>query len=99
MVYEKLSPQQLYMMSYKENDDQNPQTPIDNALVWRKLLEQKVFATEIAIAESVGMSKSNVNKTLAILNLDRSVLEIIEQSPGNFSLSSDRKSDVEGKSV
>src|SRR3546814_2334619 len=73
MVYEKLSPQQLYMMSYKENDDQNPQTPIDNALVWRKLLEQKVFATEIAIAESVGMSKSNVSKTLAILNLDRSV--------------------------
>src|SRR3546814_18492843 len=83
MVYEKLSPQQLYMMSYKENDDQNPQTPIDNALVWRKLLEQKVFATEIAIAESVGMSNSNVTKTLAILNLDRR----------------DRNSVVSGKSV
>src|SRR3546814_11702523 len=34
------------------------------------------------------MSKSNVNKTLAILNLDRSVLEIIEHAPGKFALSS-----------
>lgn len=87
MVYPQLSEQQLYILSYKENDEANPQTNLDNALRWRALLDQKIFQSEIEIAESIGMSKSNVNKTLQILNLSPEVLEIIEQDPGAFALS------------
>ncbi|OXR48677.1 hypothetical protein PuT2_11970 [Pusillimonas sp. T2] len=87
MVYPQLSTQQLYVLSYKENAEANPQTPLDNAIRWKSLLQEKVFGSELEIAESISMSKANVNKTMQILNLPAQVLEILEQNPGAFALS------------
>lgn len=88
MVYDNVSDQELYILSYKENTEQTEQTPLDNALAWRKLLDNGVFSTETAIGEAIGMSKANINKTLAILKLEPSVMAYVEQDPTAFALSS-----------
>lgn len=87
MVYGTLTDQQLYVYSYKENAEHNPQTVLDNAIAWGKLLADKVYATEVDLAESIGLSKANVNKTLSVMKLHKDVLEVIEEKPEKFGLS------------
>ena len=87
LVYDALSDQQQYVLSYKENAEVNPQTPLDNAIRWRAMLNDVLFKTELELAQSIGQSKSNINKTLAILNLSKDVLDLIEQDPATFALS------------
>lgn len=86
MVYDNVSDKDLYLISYKENNEHNPQSALDNAHAWRRLLDEQVYSSEVEIAEAIGQSKSNVNKTLAILKLDQEALEIIEQKPLAFAL-------------
>src|SRR5690606_34630553 len=76
MVYDSLSEQEMYALSYKENHSRNEQSPLDTAMAWKKLLEDGVYDSAMAIAERIGMSKGNVNKTLAITRLDPAVLEL-----------------------
>lgn len=87
LVHPDLSDQQLYQLSYKENAEREQQSPLDNALAWRSLIDQGTYASESAIAEVTGMSLPNVNKTLAILKLSDGVLEIVKERPEPFALS------------
>lgn len=86
MVHEGLTDQELYEISFKENDERNEQSPLDNALAWRELLNDKIYANESAIAEAIGISLPNVNKTLAILKLSDEVLELVRLTPEKFAL-------------
>lgn len=87
MVYDDVSDQDLYVLSYKENTEQTEQSPLDNALAWQNLLDKGVFSNEVEIAEAIGMSKANINKTLSILKLEPSVMSYVEQSPTSYALS------------
>ncbi|SDD56794.1 chromosome partitioning protein, ParB family [Cupriavidus sp. YR651] len=87
LVHPDLSDQQLYQLSYKENAEREQQSPLDNALAWRSLIDQGTYSSESAIAEVTGMSLPNVNKTLAILKLTEGVLDIVKERPEPFALS------------
>ncbi|WP_354687264.1 ParB/RepB/Spo0J family partition protein [Cupriavidus necator] len=87
LVHEELTDQQLYQLSYKENAEREAQSPLDNALAWRALIDQGVYTNESAIAEATGMSLPNINKTLAILKLSDSVLDTVKERPDPFALS------------
>lgn len=88
MIYEGISDRELYKLSYKENAERSDQTVIDDALAWKKLLNEGVYENESAIAEETGISPSNINKILSILNLPKSVLDYIdEQENTKFALS------------
>lgn len=87
LVHPNLSDQQLYQLSYKENAEREAQSPLDNALAWRSLIDQGVYPNESAIAEVTGMSLPNINKTLAIMKLSEPVLEIVREKPEAFALS------------
>lgn len=87
MVYDNVTDQDLYVLSYKENTEQTEQTPLDNALSWQKLLDDGIFTSEVAIGEKIGMSKANINKTLSILKLEPSVMAYVEQNPASYPLS------------
>jgi ParB family chromosome partitioning protein len=88
MVHEELTDQELYEISYKENAEREDQSPLDNALAWRQLIEDQVYANESAIAEATGMSLPNVNKTMAILKLSKPILDLVGQRPADYPLSS-----------
>jgi len=87
MVYDALNDRELYSHSYRENAERETQTALDNALSWRTLLDQGVFASETEIAEATGQSQPNVNKTLAILRLSPPVLEVLKEDPKAFAMS------------
>lgn len=87
MVIEGLSDKDLYEISYRENAEREDQTPFDNALAWRSLLDTKLYETELDLANAIGLSTSNVTKTLGILRLSDPIRELIAQDPARYPLS------------
>lgn len=77
---------QLYRLSFEINEKRNAQSPLDNAMAWRHLLDEKRVESAADIAELVGLSKGQVSKTLALLDLPPSALAKIQEKPGKFSL-------------
>ena len=87
MIHPNLTDQQLYQISYKENAEREQQSPLDNALAWKSLMDEGVYPSESAISEATGMSLPNVNKTMSILKLSDGILDIVKERPEPFALS------------
>jgi ParB family chromosome partitioning protein len=87
MIIEGLSDKDLYEISYRENAEREDQTPFDNALAWRSNLDTKLYETEMELANAIGLSTSNVTKTLGILRLSEPIRELIAQEPARYPLS------------
>lgn len=76
----------LYRLSFTENHDREDGTPLDNALAWQLLLDEKVVTTDDEIAASIGLDRATVNKTRQILQLPAAVLDVLKGSPEKFTL-------------
>jgi ParB family chromosome partitioning protein len=87
MIHEGLTDQELYEISFKENDERTAQSALDNALSWKRLLDDRIYLNESGIAEATGISLPNINKTLAILRLSEPTLEFVRQKPEQYALS------------
>lgn len=87
MIHENLSNQDLYKISFKENDERMQQSALDNALSWKDLIDRNVYPNESAIAEVTGQSLPTINKTLSILKLSDDILEKVKQMPQNYGVS------------
>ncbi|AZG17297.1 ParB/RepB/Spo0J family partition protein [Cupriavidus pauculus] len=87
MIHPDLTDQQLYQISYKENAEREQQSPLDNALAWKSLMDEGIYPNESAISEATGMSLPNVNKTMSILKLSDGILDIVKERPEPFALS------------
>lgn len=87
MLHDGLTDKDLFAFSYRENAEREGQSALDNALCWKELLNQKVYANETELAEVTGMSLPNINKTLRILQLSDPILDIIKEDPSVFPLS------------
>lgn len=86
MIHEDLTDRELYELSFKENDERSEQSALDNALVWRGLIDDGLYADETGIAEAIGLSLPSVNKTLSILKLPGIVLDLVKEQPEAFAL-------------
>ena len=78
---------ELHRLSHEENSQREEDTPLDNALSWKNLLAEG-YATQEQIAESLGIARTRVTKTMKILDLPSDVLEIVKEAPAQFSLTS-----------
>lgn len=77
---------ELYRRSFLINEQRNAQSPLDNAMAWRRLLDDGLVESADAIGEMLGVSKANVAKTMAFLKLPEAALEKIREAPGKFGL-------------
>lgn len=75
------SDQQLYMASRAANNDREGQSPLDDALVWRKLLDNKTFASQAALARALAIDEAYVSRTLQLNTMPQTVLNSITQFP------------------
>ena len=66
------------------NEERSAQSALDNALAWRKLLDQQVVKNEGQIAELLGVSPTTVNKSLSLLQLPPAALERRRERPEKF---------------
>lgn len=87
MIRENISDQELYELSYRENAEREPQSALDNAISWRRLLDSHVYPDEASLAVALGQSPANINKTLAILKLSEPLREIVAEDPSQFAMS------------
>jgi ParB family chromosome partitioning protein len=82
-----LTDRQMYEMSFRENEEREDQSALDNAIAWKELLDLKVYNSETEISEITGISLPNVNKIMAVLRLDETILSVIREEPTMFKFS------------
>jgi len=87
ILREEMSDRQLFELSYKENNEREGQSALDNAISWSHALQEKLYGSETELAESNAISLPTINKTLALLQLPADTLEEIKQAPNAFGLS------------
>lgn len=75
---------EMYRLSYRINDERNPQSALDNALAWQGLLADKTVATMDEIADAIGISKGMAAKTMALLKLPEQVIARLRVAPAKF---------------
>lgn len=73
------SDKELYLLSREMNIERAEQTPVDDAIAWKLLLERKVFPNQSVLAKAVGESEGAVSKTISIADLPRSVIAAIAE--------------------
>jgi ParB family chromosome partitioning protein len=65
---------QLYLLSRQMNVERAEQTPLDDALAWRMLLDRGLFGSQAAIAKELALSEAAVSKTLSLAELPSGVI-------------------------
>ncbi len=80
------SEQALYLASRAANVERAEQTPLDDALVWRRLLDRKVFPTQAALAKALALSESEVSRTLALNELPARLSQALSELPDLLNL-------------
>lgn len=78
VVMDKVVHAQLALLPLVENLQRSEMNPIENAVAFKKILEDKIVETQNDLAEAIGVSKSWLSKTLSILRLPSSLLEQIK---------------------
>ncbi|KVA41063.1 ParB/RepB/Spo0J family partition protein [Burkholderia cepacia] len=69
------TPEQLYTIAYRANHDHERQTIFDDAVAWKRLLDEKVFSDQNTLAEKIGKDKASISKTLSLNALPNTLLE------------------------
>ena len=85
-IVEPLSDLEAYRLSLLLNEERNDQTILDNALSWKSMLDDGTYRGQDHIAEHLNIKQGTVSKTLALLDLPSSVLNIIKTRPGSFGI-------------
>lgn len=75
----------LHRISTVENTERTDNTPLDNALAWNLLLKGG-YGTQEQIAESLGIPRTRVTKTLRLLDIPEQTLELFKEFPLKFPL-------------
>ena len=78
----------LYRLSFLLNEQRSGQSALDNAIAWRQLLDENKISKEEEISELTGISAGTVSKTLALLRLPDSVLEVMKEKPAAIGIAS-----------
>ena len=81
LLEKPVSPKEQYRISYLLNEERSPQTALDNALAWRRLLDDKLVEKIDDIADMTGQSTANVSKTLALMKLPQAVRDRMAETP------------------
>jgi ParB family transcriptional regulator, chromosome partitioning protein len=85
-LLEATSDLDMYRLSYAENDQRANATPMDDAVAWNDLLNRKIVSSHDEIAEVTGKPRTTIAKTVSLLKLPPSVLEILKERPRQFTL-------------
>jgi len=83
VVMDKVVHAQLALLPLVENLQRSDMNPIENAIAFKKILDDKILETQNDLAEAIGVSKSWLSKTLSILRLPDLLLETIKTDKYN----------------
>lgn len=78
--------QELYLSSRRANKEREEQSPIDDALSWKKLLEKGVFKNQLEISQKLGIDEGVVSKIFNLSELPSSVIRSLADKPDLMNL-------------
>lgn len=78
--------QDLYLSSRRANTEREDQSPIDDALSWKKLIEKGVFSSQSEIAKKLGLDEAIVSKIYNLSELPNSVVRQLVDKPNLLNL-------------
>lgn len=73
--------QQLYLQSRAENIERENQTPIDDALAWKLLLDRKIFPSQVALAEALKIDQTVVSRILKLAEMPKTLINMLAERP------------------
>jgi len=79
-IFPELSDADLYLVANRINKDRTAQTVFDDAIAWTRLLENKVFPDQDALAATLDLSKAQVSKTLSLTELPSHLLRSMAEN-------------------
>ena len=75
---------QSYKLGYDLNVQRDSQTVFDNAVVWRRFLDDKAFPEPEGISEHLGLDESTVAVALSIGKLPEAIMQEMVARPDRF---------------
>lgn len=76
----------LYEEARAANVERRDQTPLDDALKWRELLDRKVYPTQSALAKALGVGEDDVSRILSLAKLPHRVVLAVADHPDLLTL-------------
>lgn len=73
-----------YKLGYDLNVQRDSQTVFDNAVVWRRFLDEKHFLSQKELAEHLGLDESTIAVALSLAKLPESVMQEMVARPDRF---------------
>lgn len=81
-----LSDQELYLSSRRANCEREAQSPIDDALSWKKLIEKRIFSSQVEIANVLEIDQGIVSKIFSLAELPSSIIRQLADKPDLMNL-------------
>ncbi|CAN0624365.1 ParB family transcriptional regulator, chromosome partitioning protein [Burkholderia multivorans] len=75
---------QSYKLGYDLNVQRDSQTVFDNAVVWKRFLDEKHFQSQKELAEHLGLDESTVAVALSIGKLPETIMQEMVARPDRF---------------
>ena len=80
IVHQKVSHAQLAIIPIIENLQRDEMDPIENAIAFKRVLDERIFVSQIELANKISVSKSWMSRILSILKLPDEVLKAIKEA-------------------
>lgn len=80
------SQQALYEEARSANVDRRNQTPLDDAVLWKRLVNEKVYANNRALATALKVPEDQISRTLSLSKLSPRVFHAIAEYPDLLTL-------------
>jgi ParB family chromosome partitioning protein len=75
---------QSYKLGYDLNVQRDSQTVFDNAVVWKRFLDDKHFQSQKELAEHLGLDESTIAVALSVAKLPETVMQEMVVRPDRF---------------
>ena len=74
-----LDNQKLYLRAYHANKEREEQTVFDDALAWKKLLDDGVYVDQVELGVAVGQDPKHISKVISLTSLPPFLLQRMAQ--------------------
>lgn len=74
-----LDHQKLYLRAYHANKEREEQTVFDDALAWKKLLDDGVYVDQVELGVAVGQDPKHISKVISLTSLPPFLLQRMAQ--------------------
>lgn len=79
VVLPNVSHEQLAIIPIIENLQRDDMDPIENAIAFKRILDEKIFSSQLELANKISVSKSWMSRILSIIKLPEELLKTIRE--------------------